>query len=96
MTDKKFKISLSTEITITIKTIITVACTLASILWLYHSEVLNPKIQDLKDRVEKVDGNVTWIMENMAGLGNIDKKNVQPANKASVDTATTSGSLNHQ
>ena len=96
MAGTKNKINLTTEVTLTLKTIITVAVTVAGMLWGYHEAVLFPKIDDVKKQVDKVDSNVTWIMQNLSGLGDIDKSNGKIAEKPPIqDSTRTAGGLNH-
>jgi hypothetical protein len=90
------KITLSTEFSLTLKTIFTIIGTVGSLLWGYHNYFVVDPIKDLKEDNVRMEEKVDFLLKGLSGVGgwsNEDleesfgdgitssKNNIQPATK---------------
>ena len=63
------KISLQTEIIITLKTIITTFITIGGLFWGYHEWVLDKRLESIEGEVNQVELKIDRVYDHMIGMG---------------------------
>lgn len=84
------KISMQTEIVLTIKTILTIILSAGSLLWGAYEFVLDKRLADIEDDVHTVEQKIDKVYDHMIGIGqsNAVKRLDEPAKED-----TTKGGL---
>ncbi len=63
------EISLQSKFVFTFKTIITVFITIGSMLWTYHTFVLDKQFEHLEEDMDKVELKIDKVYDHMIGIG---------------------------
>jgi len=84
------EITLQSKFVLTFKTIITVIVTIGSMLWTYHTFVLEKQFEHLEKDVNKVEKKIDKVYDHMIGIG---QTNALEKVENAVEEDDTQGSL---
>ena len=85
-------ISLQSKFVFTLKTIATVFVTIASMLWGFHTFVLDKRLENLEEDIENVEGKIDKVYDHMIGIGGTNNDKVIKA-ESPIEEDKTKGSL---